>query len=208
MARNLPTPDELLGLGYLAALDDYFNPRKALPLLKFAREGNTRSFTIAVVYALCQAQVALESDWSEVWRATRRVELDRRLVQDLRPEAKRIIFDYMNTYREYARTGARNRPVTENKEGTMMPTSKGPFCQSCGMPMEKPEHFGTETDKSPSKEYCLYCYQNGAFLNPAMTYEQMLAFDINYFVKELKMPEAQARAFVQQFLPNLKRWKK
>ena len=208
MARKLPTPDEMLCLGYLAELDDYFNPRKALPLLEFAREGNTRSFTIAIICALCQAQVALESDWAEVWRATRRVELNRRLVQDLRPEAKRIIFDYMNTYREYARTRVQNRPATKSKEGTMMPTSNGPFCQSCGMPMEKPEHFGTETDKSPNKEYCTYCYQNGAFTVPSMTYEQMLAFDVNYFTTELKMPEAKAREFVLQFLPNLKRWKK
>ncbi len=27
-----------------------------------------------------------------------------------------------------------------------------PFCQSCGMPMEKPEDFGTNADKTKSKE--------------------------------------------------------
>ncbi|UEA88826.1 zinc ribbon domain-containing protein [Alistipes senegalensis] len=26
------------------------------------------------------------------------------------------------------------------------------FCQSCGMPMTTPEHFGAETDGSPSSE--------------------------------------------------------
>jgi hypothetical protein len=90
----------------------------------------------------------------------------------------------------------------------MMPTSKGPFCQSCGMPMEKPEQFGAEADGSPSRDYCNYCYQKGAFADPAMTYEKMVAFDTNFFVTEMKMPEPQARQFVTSWLPYLKRWKK
>ena len=37
-------------------------------------------------------------------------------------------------------------------------------CQSCGMPMgPTDEHYGTEADGSKSKDYCKYCYQNGAF---------------------------------------------
>ena len=30
---------------------------------------------------------------------------------------------------------------------------KGPICQSCVMPMEKPEDFGTEADGSRNEEY-------------------------------------------------------
>jgi len=35
------------------------------------------------------------------------------------------------------------------------------ICQSCGMPMAAIEHFGTNADKSMSKEYCCFCFQNG-----------------------------------------------
>jgi len=89
-----------------------------------------------------------------------------------------------------------------------MTMPKGPFCQSCGMPLEKPEQLGTEADKSPNKEYCTYCYQGGKFTDPGMTYEKMLDFDTKYLAKEMKMPEPQARQFVLSWLPNLKRWKK
>ncbi|MTT48058.1 transcriptional regulator [Proteus mirabilis] len=37
------------------------------------------------------------------------------------------------------------------------------FCQSCGMPMQAAGDFGTETDGSPSGEYCVYCYKGGTF---------------------------------------------
>ena len=33
------------------------------------------------------------------------------------------------------------------------------FCQSCGMPMEKPEDFGTSNDGGRNEEYCCYCYK-------------------------------------------------
>jgi hypothetical protein len=104
LAANLRplASDEYLCLGYLTALDNYFEPQKALPLLEIARQGNTRSFTLAIVYAMTQAQAAFDSNWTQVWRATRRVELDRRLEPDMRPEARRIIFDYMNLYYEEA----------------------------------------------------------------------------------------------------------
>jgi len=34
---------------------------------------------------------------------------------------------------------------------------QGPFCQSCAMPQEKLEMFGTNTDGSKSEEYRTYC---------------------------------------------------
>ena len=37
-------------------------------------------------------------------------------------------------------------------------------CQRCGMmPLEKPEDFGTNADGSRNKDYCCFCYENGAF---------------------------------------------
>lgn len=51
------------------------------------------------------------------------------------------------------------------------------FCQSCGMPLNADEKDmrGTEKDGSLSSEYCSYCYENGAFIEPDITYDEMLA---------------------------------
>ena len=38
-------------------------------------------------------------------------------------------------------------------------------CQSCGMPLKRDEKGGgTNADKSISKKYCSYCYENGEFV--------------------------------------------
>lgn len=46
------------------------------------------------------------------------------------------------------------------------------FCQSCGMPLEK--HQGTETDGTLSNEYCEMYYHDGQFIEPNITFDQML----------------------------------
>lgn len=57
------------------------------------------------------------------------------------------------------------------------------FCQSCSMPLDKPELLGTEKDGSKSQEYCKYCYQNGAFTNPDMTLKEMTSVVITQMEK-------------------------
>lgn len=77
-------------------------------------------------------------------------------------------------------------------------------CQSCSMPIDKPEFQGTEKDGSKSKEYCVYCYTDGAFINPNITLAEM---------KELVKHEMEKRRIEQPLihmavnsLPYLKRW--
>lgn len=72
------------------------------------------------------------------------------------------------------------------------------------MPIDKPEFQGTEKDGSKSKEYCVYCYRDGAFINPKMTLAEM---------KELVKREMEKRRIEQPLinmavnsLPYLKRW--
>ena len=48
------------------------------------------------------------------------------------------------------------------------------FCQSCGMPLEESTH-GTESSGALSEKYCHLCYENGQFIEPDITYDQMLA---------------------------------
>jgi hypothetical protein len=92
------TADEAFSLGYLTALDDYFKPEKALPLLKVAQSRNSDSLTVALVSGLIQAQVAFDSNWCLVWRRVKAPATNTGLQPDLRPQAKAIILDYMQGY--------------------------------------------------------------------------------------------------------------
>jgi len=50
-------------------------------------------------------------------------------------------------------------------------------CQSCGMPLCKdPKGSGTNADGQPSNKYCSYCYEDGKFLQPDITAEEMQEF--------------------------------
>ncbi len=84
------------------------------------------------------------------------------------------------------------------------------FCQSCGMPMEQAEQFGTNEDGSKNQDYCCYCCQNGAFTAPDFTMEDMIQFNLK-FNEENGHPLGtgeQARQMMEQWFPTLKRWKK
>lgn len=84
---------------------------------------------------------------------------------------------------------------------------KGPFCQSCAMPMEKPELFGTNADGSKSADYCSYCFLNGKFTQPDITMQQMIDQCVKHMAEQKIMPEKQARELMTKYLPALKRWK-
>lgn len=84
------------------------------------------------------------------------------------------------------------------------------FCQSCGMPLEKPENAGTEADGSPSGDYCRYCYQSGAFTDPGATVEAMIALNLKFNAENGYPMGAQEEAerMMRSWLPALKRWRK
>ena len=80
-----------------------------------------------------------------------------------------------------------------------------------GMPLENEEMKGTNADGSKSNDYCEYCYKNGAFDNE-MTMEEMIEINLEYIDMWNKgsgenMTVEEARAQLQTFMPNLKRWK-
>ena len=78
------------------------------------------------------------------------------------------------------------------------------FCQSCSMPLDKPEMMGTEKDGTKSKEYCTYCYQQGAFVNPKMTLAEMTSMVKDQMEKRKISKDLVTKAV--NSLPFLKRW--
>ena len=86
----------------------------------------------------------------------------------------------------------------------MKPT--GPFCQSCGMPMQKPVDFGTNADGSKNDDYCSNCFRKGEFTWPNATLRQMIEKVVS-FSDEIGLSKEQTRTMAERFLPHLKRWR-
>lgn len=88
-----------------------------------------------------------------------------------------------------------------------MEQPKGPFCQSCGMPMDNPECFGTDERGLRDNDYCVHCFENGKFTNPDISMEEMIDLVIEIMVEKTKMSEDQAGQIARPFIPTLKRWR-
>lgn len=82
------------------------------------------------------------------------------------------------------------------------------ICQSCGMPMEAAEQFGTDADGGRNEDYCCYCYKNGEF-EQKCTMEEMADFCAPFEVEggRAKTKE-EAKAGLMRYFATLKRWKK
>jgi radical SAM superfamily enzyme len=73
------------------------------------------------------------------------------------------------------------------------------------MPIDNPELQGTEKDGSKSHEFCTYCYQQGSFINPGMTLNDMTSM-IKLQMEKRKIDQHIIDMAIK-CLPGLKRWK-
>ena len=82
------------------------------------------------------------------------------------------------------------------------------LCQSCAIPMDSMgEMYGTNTDGSKSKDYCNFCFENGAFTTDC-TMDVMIEIRIfNMKSSDSSMSAYEARKMFGEFFPTLKRWK-
>lgn len=82
------------------------------------------------------------------------------------------------------------------------------FCQSCAMPLQASEHHGTNADGSQNDDYCVYCYQNGAFTKEE-TMEDMIETCIPFMLEDNpQLTQQDARNQMLAVFPQLRRWKK
>ncbi|MBI2004373.1 zinc ribbon domain-containing protein [Candidatus Pacearchaeota archaeon] len=80
-------------------------------------------------------------------------------------------------------------------------------CQSCGMPLNKEDNWGTNEDNSKTNEYCKFCFQDGKFSDSNLTMEKVIEKSVE-LSKKLWMPEDKAREIAKNTIPKLKRWMK
>lgn len=83
---------------------------------------------------------------------------------------------------------------------------EGPFCQSCNMPMESDDCFGTNVDNARNDDYCIHCFQNGVFIDSKMTMEEMIDLSASIMAEKMKIPEVEAKKICWSSIPKLKRW--
>jgi AraC family transcriptional regulator len=82
------------------------------------------------------------------------------------------------------------------------------ICQSCGMSLTKPEHFGSNRDGSPHTDYCCHCFRNGRFIRQDTT----LTEKVEPFIRRLNRTEnrhtsAKKESTFQMWAqPASKRW--
>ena len=81
------------------------------------------------------------------------------------------------------------------------------ICQSCCMPINEPEVFGTEEDGTKCQDYCIYCYKDGEFTQPDSTLETMLDISAKIWAeKDPNVTVEQAKKQLKKKMPTLKRW--
>ncbi len=100
------TADECLSLAYLLALDNYFEVAKALEIANIAVEKSKKakkSYCFHIIRGLIEAQSLFSDSWCALWKATDKVRKNEELVSDMREEAKQLVFDYMDLYKDDCR---------------------------------------------------------------------------------------------------------
>ena len=87
---------------YARAMSNYFDVTAASALAQQAvKKNKNKSFSVALIDALINAQVYLDNDWSMIYKAVADVLHDGSLHLDMRQEAIDSIMEYINLYSEY-----------------------------------------------------------------------------------------------------------
>lgn len=91
---------DLLSMAYLKAMDNYFNVDEAIKIAERALKKNKKSRTTNLIVGLIKAQKTMDSNWCEVYKITNRVRENKKLKDDIKPEAVKIIYGYMDIYED------------------------------------------------------------------------------------------------------------
>lgn len=105
LMKNKPaqkrTGDDYCCLAYLQALGNYFDVKDAGYTAELAVEKNPNSFCCNIIFALIKAQEHLHNNtWCDVFKVCEAVRTNSSLKQDMKQEAIKGIFDYINIYKE------------------------------------------------------------------------------------------------------------
>lgn len=80
------------------------------------------------------------------------------------------------------------------------------ICQCCTYPLNNFRELGTNADGSLNTDYCIYCYKDGNWVKPDYTVQDVIDYTIP-FMTSPSMSADQAKMYLEQLVPTLKRWK-
>lgn len=87
---------------YAVAMSDYFNVTEAQEMAhKAVKKDKAKSFSVAFISALIDAQVHLDGDWGQVYKVVNDVLHDGSLHLDMRQEAIDSVMEYIGEYKGY-----------------------------------------------------------------------------------------------------------
>jgi hypothetical protein len=84
---------------------------------------------------------------------------------------------------------------------------RGPFCQSCGMPLNGPVDFGTDAGGCRVNDYCQFCFRDGEFTEPDISMPQMIDRCVMFMSTHGVMTQSKARALLTEEIPRMRRWR-
>lgn len=87
--------DQQFCIGYMLALDDYFDTEEALGILKLAEKKIPNSFTVSIVSALVESMDLMDGEWEDHIEP---LLINKGLNRDMKQDAVNIILDYMAIY--------------------------------------------------------------------------------------------------------------
>lgn len=87
---------------YAVAMSDYFNVTEAQEMAhKAVKKDKAKSFSVAFISALIDAQVHLDGDWGKVYKVVNDVLHDGSLHLDMRQAAIDNVMEYIGEYKNY-----------------------------------------------------------------------------------------------------------
>ena len=89
----------------------------------------------------------------------------------------------------------------------LLSVERNRICQCCTYPLHNLEELGTEADGSINTDYCIYCYKDGAWVDPNYTVQDVIEYTVP-FMTSPTMSAEQAREYLEKLVPTLKRWRK
>ncbi len=98
--KKLCTGDELLCVGYLEAMEDYFNSGMGRPMVRAALKKNKTSYTYNIILAILNAQADFNHNWCTAFHDVDKIRKNTKLVKDFRETGIKIIFDYFDSVKE------------------------------------------------------------------------------------------------------------
>lgn len=89
----------------------------------------------------------------------------------------------------------------------LLNVERNKICQCCTYPLNNFHELGTNEDGTLSTDYCIYCYKDGNWVQPDYTVQDVIDYTVP-FMTSPSMSAEEARKYLEQLVPTLKRWKK